>query len=82
MMKFIRSMMISCMKATFLLVKKEERKLTLMEGLNLYIHLSMCEFCSAFEKQSDYISIRMKHIHSHAALSPEDKARIRESLEK
>jgi predicted anti-sigma-YlaC factor YlaD len=82
MMKLMKSLMISCKKASFLIAKKEERKLTFGEHIHLTMHLSMCEFCKAFEKQSAYISKQAKNFLSSAELTPEDKIRILKSLEK
>jgi hypothetical protein len=45
------------------------------------MHLSMCEFCKAFEKQSAYIFKQVKHFHSTDELSPESKAQIAKALE-
>lgn len=73
--------MYSCKKASFLIAKKEERKLTLGERINLIMHLLMCRFCEACEKQSAYISKQAKHFVSSAELTPEDKTRFQKSLE-
>lgn len=73
--------MISCKKASFLISKSEERKLTLGERMHLAMHLSMCKFCKAFEKQSAYISRQVKYFISSAELTPKDKIRIQKSLE-
>lgn len=81
-MKLMKSMMISCEKASSLVSKREEGKLTLGERFNLAIHLSMCKFCKAFEKQSSYISKQAKNFTPSAELSPEDKIRILNSLQK
>lgn len=78
----MKSLMISCKKASFLIAKKEERKLTLGERMHLAMHLSMCEFCKAFEKQSSYISKQAKYFISPAELTPQDKIRFIKSLEK
>jgi hypothetical protein len=50
--------------------------------MHLVMHLSMCEFCKAFEKQSAYISKQTKHFISSAELSPAEKISILKSLEK
>lgn len=82
MMKLMSSLMISCKKASFLIAKKEEQKFTFIERINLAIHLAMCKFCKAFEKQSSYISKQVKRLTSSAELTTEDKIRIEKSLEK
>lgn len=81
-MKLMKSLMISCEKATFLISKKEEGKLTTKERMILFIHLAMCKFCKLFEKQSAFISTETKHFYSAAELTHEDKIRIEKSLEK
>ena len=80
MMKVLRSMMLSCKKATFLILKKEERKLSFGEQMQLSMHLSMCEFCKAFEKQSAFISTQAKNFIASEALTPADKERFLKSL--
>jgi predicted anti-sigma-YlaC factor YlaD len=74
--------MYSCQQASFLVTKKEEQKLTYRERLRLAMHLAMCKFCKAYEKQSAYIIKQLKHIISSAELTDEDKVRILKSLEK
>ncbi|HEY4800800.1 MAG TPA: zf-HC2 domain-containing protein [Bacteroidia bacterium] len=79
-MKLLKSMMVSCREATFLISKREERKLSFGERIHLAMHLSMCEFCKAFEKQSAFIGKQAKNFISVENLTPEDKARILKSL--
>lgn len=82
MMKLMKSMMISCDKATFLISKKEEGKLSSGERIHLVMHLSMCKFCKLFEKQSVYITRQVRNFSPPAQLSAEDKARFVKALEK
>lgn len=78
----LKTLMMSCKKATSLIAKKEELKLTIGEKINLTIHLSMCRFCKTFDKQSTYISKQTKYFIASDELSVEDKIRIQKSLEK
>jgi hypothetical protein len=77
----LKSMMISCKKATFLISKREEHKLSLWGRMNLFMHLTMCEFCTRFSIQSKYISSHTHHLVSSSELSPEDKSGMIKSLE-
>jgi hypothetical protein len=47
--------MLNCKQATEMVLKKQSEALSLMERLNLFMHLSMCRFCSLFEKQNAII---------------------------
>lgn len=82
MMNLMKSMMIGCRKATFLLSKKEEGKISLWERFHLAWHLFTCDLCTAFAKQSAYIAKQARNFISAAALSSEDKSRILKSLGK
>jgi hypothetical protein len=46
---------ITCKKATYLVSKNEEHRLTLLEWLRLQFHLSICSFCRLFQKQTKLI---------------------------
>jgi predicted anti-sigma-YlaC factor YlaD len=61
-MKFL---MIPCKKATYLLSKKEEGKLSFLEKIQLKAHLSICSFCRLFEQQTIFIGKNAKHIHNY-----------------
>jgi len=52
----MNSVMLSCKKATELIEKRQVGKLALMERLQLSMHTSMCDACSAYEKQSVMIN--------------------------
>lgn len=55
-------LMYSCKKATELIEIKQEKKISLTQGLRLRLHLMMCSYCKAYQKQSDLLSkaLRMK----------------------
>ncbi|HEX3024302.1 MAG TPA: hypothetical protein VHP12_03740 [Chitinophagaceae bacterium] len=57
--------MISCKDATYLVSKKEEKKLAFLEMIQLKIHLLICVFCRLFELQSKLIGKNAAHIHEH-----------------
>lgn len=59
----IRTLMLSCKKATFLIEKKSLTNLSLREILQLNMHTSMCRVCSTYKKQSLIIDkLLQKHI--------------------
>ena len=74
-MKFL---MISCKKATYLLSKKEENRLSWIERWQLRGLLSICSFCSKFEQQTGWIILNSRHLHEHnpLTLSKEAKEKI------
>lgn len=71
----------SCKKATYLVSKKEEGKLTWLESLRLRSHLSICSLCRRFEKQSAFIGRMAKEAAQQLTLPAESKSRIRKTLE-
>ena len=70
----------SCKKATWLISKKEERKLTWLESVRLRGHLSICSLCRKFEAQTAFIT-RMAKEASQIAMSVESKQRIQNLLQ-
>lgn len=78
-MKFFN---ISCKKASFLVSKKEESKLSWFEKIMLQGHLTICSMCRRFEQQSGFIGKNAKNIHDyvHATLSHEAKEKIKAVL--
>lgn len=55
MQKLFKFLFLSCLKATELIEKQMQFKLSLTERLQLKVHKSMCEACRVYEKQSDFI---------------------------
>lgn len=57
-------LMLSCRKATELIEKKLLVKLSSREKIQLKLHKSFCDACTAYEKQSKLIEkLLSKHIH-------------------
>ena len=54
--------MLSCLKASELIEKKLNFKLSTMEKIQLFLHKSMCDACTAYKKQSLLID---KLIHQY-----------------
>lgn len=69
----------SCKKATWLVSKKEERKLTWLESIKLRSHLSICSLCRKFESQTAFIA-RMAKEFPQITLPTESKQRIQNLL--
>ncbi len=65
MKKIMQLIMLSCKKATELIEKKLLTKLSLREKVQLTMHKSLCDACTAYEKQGKIIDdLLSKHIHS------------------
>ncbi|MDZ7738089.1 MAG: hypothetical protein U5K32_03270 [Bacteroidales bacterium] len=70
MKKLLNILFLSCYKATELIEKKLNFRLSFKEKIQLKIHKSMCDACSLYEKQSEFMdrwieaSERKEH-HSH-----------------
>jgi predicted anti-sigma-YlaC factor YlaD len=77
MMKFLGT---TCKKATLLLSKKEETRLTWLDTLRLRGHLAICSMCRKFEEQTGFIVQHAKHFHADAVLSAQAKEKIRTLL--
>lgn len=65
MKKLMHYLMLSCKKATELIEKKTVVRLSFKEKVQLRMHKSMCDACTAYEKQSRKINeLLHKHFHS------------------
>lgn len=75
-------LMITCGEATDFISKKEERKLSLLQKVQLRIHLYICELCKLFSKQNKIIikSIPKMHEDSDASLDATQKNEMIEVL--
>ncbi|MBI1221239.1 MAG: hypothetical protein GC180_01440 [Bacteroidetes bacterium] len=77
---------LSCRKASALIVKKQEFGLNQLESTQLKWHKSMCQYCTAFEKQveevDELIRKTIEEELSGKVLSDGDKKKIREELQK
>lgn len=70
MKKIMHLLMLSCKKATELIEKKTLVGLSFREKVQLNIHKSMCEACTAYEKQSLKIDeLVQKHIQAEGSAS-------------
>ena len=50
-----KGIMLSCEDTTHLVVKKAYEKLGWWDRMRIFMHLSMCKYCSLFEKQNKFI---------------------------
>ena len=57
--------MLSCKKAATLIDKKAEISLSWKENMQLAMHKSMCDACTAYQKQSKLID-KILHTHIHS----------------
>ncbi len=73
---------ITCKHTTYLISKKEDRKIRLIDRLKLQMHLGICSACKLFENQSWFIKLNAKQSHEHitASLSSEAKEKIEIAL--
>ena len=67
----------TCKKATLLLSKKEEHRLSWLESFQLRGHLAICSMCRKFEEQTGFILNHAKHLHEDAVLPAQTKEKIR-----
>ncbi len=67
--------MITCKQSTEWVIKKESKKLSVQENLQLLSHMAVCSFCGLFQKQSSVISKALYKSVSREIfhLSPEEK---------
>jgi hypothetical protein len=63
---------ITCKKATYLISKKEENRLSIVEWTRLQFHLAICSFCKQFQKQTTIIGKNAKYLHEHKDLKLSD----------
>lgn len=85
--QLMNALMLSCQRATYLIEKRQEAPLNVLERLQLSAHTSMCVACQAYQKQSAIIDRALdKNINQPTGkqqqLSGEAKKRIINKLEK
>lgn len=66
MSSIMNKLMLSCLKATELVEKKSAFKLSAIENIQLKAHVSMCNACKEYQKQSSLMDTFFKnHLHSN-----------------
>jgi hypothetical protein len=73
MKKLMNYLMLSCKKATELIEKRSLVRLSFKEKVQLHLHKSMCDACTAYEKQSKKID---ELLHGYIHGTGIDKAAI------
>ena len=63
MKKIMHKLFLSCLKATELVEKKMHFGLTAKERVQLKMHKMMCDACSNFEKQSEFLEKGIENQH-------------------
>lgn len=76
----MKSLMISCKKATLLVSKKEEKRLSWLEKWQLRAHMALCSVCRRFEEQSGFIGRMARQIHVHETLPDASKEKMQQVL--
>ncbi len=61
-MNKLKKIQYNCRHATFLIEKKQIRKLTLYEKMELRIHLAGCSVCKIFQQQSIIINQMVRSV--------------------
>lgn len=79
MMKFL---MISCKKATELMAKNEEAKLSLFQRFKLTLHVSMCSICNLFQQQTKQLIEECQHLKTEEILTDTAKQKMKEEIKK
>ncbi len=79
----MNKIMLSCKDATHLVVKKNHETLNMWDKMKLFMHLSMCRFCSLFEKQNKIIDEKVAELDEKAPshLTEESKEKILHHIE-
>ncbi len=75
-------LMLSCKETSELIIKKDTEELKFYDRMRLMMHLSMCKFCSLFEKQNEFINSNIKALDDNVVKEfPKDsKVRIYDNL--
>lgn len=77
---------LSCKKASYLIEKKQIDELSVIENIQMKMHISMCEICKMYEKQSGLVhgylfNYSQKNV-KETTLSNEKKSEIIDELKK
>ena len=79
---------LSCLKATLLIEKRNVLPLSLLQRIQLKLHLRICDNCTKYEKQSEVIDtilkkrLRKENLVNKDALSQEFKSKINSEIQK
>jgi hypothetical protein len=73
-------LMITCKEATELINRREEGKISYLDKVKLFIHLLMCKFCSAYNKQLDLIIAGLQFVGLTMKLDDSVKDNIKNKI--
>ncbi len=83
MKKIMHFLFLSCLKATELIEKQFQVKLSFKEKIQLKLHKMMCDACSIYEKQSTFIEHSIEaHQHHHPSTNELDTEKLKKSIYK
>ena len=73
---------ISCKKAAELMCRKEEKRISFWERIQLNFHLFICGVCKKFELQDRCVTKNISNLQQHCkgCLSEKDKQAILEKM--
>lgn len=73
--------MLKCRENTILVTKSLDQRLTLVERVEMKMHLAMCDVCRRYAKQLHWLDYAFKKKISAEKLQPEAMERICKQLE-
>lgn len=82
MKKIMHTLFLSCLKATELIEKKLQFKLSFRERLQLKVHKMMCKACTNYEKQSSFIDRGISKSLSNKDISHTDIKELKTLINK
>lgn len=78
----MRKFFITCLEATQLIVRQEDKMLSLNSHIKLWIHLLLCKWCRLFKLQNAVINHHIPSIKTSETLTESEKSEIQKNLTK
>jgi hypothetical protein len=83
MKRLMNFLFLSCIKASELIEKKLDKRLTSREKIQLFVHTKMCDACNAYQKQSKQLDHALnKHFTSDHIDLQKDPPHLSEQFKK
>ena len=60
--RILHILILPCAKATFLIEKRMNTRLTFLEWAQLKAHLALCKWCRAYEKKAEFLQKALQNI--------------------
>jgi hypothetical protein len=79
MKKLMHLLMLSCVRATALMEKKQLSDISLVEKMQLFAHTSMCDGCREYQKQSEVLSSLLSGHYKKTASDKDYKLSLSDS---